>query len=246
MLKIFLSRCKKLFLNVAVDKSSDSILAKSSRFVACEMVEGDYFEFGVYRGKTFIDAYYWLNKNFKSRINLDVGGENAQIMKERRSNIWQNMRFFAFDSFEGLPELSIEDRSSEDFSVGQYACSRSDFLRNISSKGVPIDRVETVAGFFDATCIKSTIEKYQMKRAALIWLDADLYSSTRDVLRFVEPLLQNGTVIVFDDWFSFKGNPSQGVQKAFYEWSDSLKGSICFVEYQRDSWKRMSFIVAIL
>jgi O-methyltransferase len=246
MFKFFLSRCKRAIMGRPVKRASGSILAKSSRFLACEIVAGDYFEFGVYQGKTFCDAYYWLNKNFKSRINLDVGGERAGPMRARRAQIWKDMRFFAFDSFEGLPELSTEDQCSEDFSAGQYACNEHDFLKRISAGGVPLNRVKTVPGFFNETCTPQTINKYQLKHAALIWLDADLYSSTRDVLSFIRPLLQDGTVIVFDDWFSFKGNPGKGVQRAFYEWSQELTNTYRFVEYQRDSWKRMSFIVSEL
>jgi O-methyltransferase len=82
-----------------------------------------------------------------------------------------------------------------------------------------------------------------LERAAIVWLDADLYSSTVPVLNFITPLVQDGTVLVFDDWFSFRGSPFKGVQKAFYEWVEAVSDDFVLVEYQRDSWKRNSFIV---
>lgn len=63
------------------------------------------------------------------------------------------------------------------------------------------------------------------------------------MLNFITPLVQGGTVLVFDDWFSFRGSPFKGVQKAFYEWAESVSKDFVLVECQRYSWKRNSFIV---
>ena len=57
-----------------------------------------------------------------------------------------------------------------------------------------------------------------IKKAALIWVDCDLYESTVPVLNFITDYVQDGTIIVFDDWFSFKGNLNMGEQRAFREW----------------------------
>lgn len=222
---------------------SGSIAAKASRFVACEMVEGDYLEFGVFQGSSFSMSYRWLERNFRSRIKLNVGGEGRREGESQRRAIWDNMRFFAFDSFEGLPKLSEEDSKSHDFFAGQYACDKDTFLKNISRSGIPLHKTFAVKGFFSDTCNAETIKKYRLEKAAIVWLDADLYSSTITVLNFITPLVQDGTVLVFDDWFSFRGSPFKGVQKAFNEWAESVSDDFVLVEYQRDSWKRNSFIV---
>lgn len=245
MLKKLLRRIIRSYIAPHIPSTdSISIMAKSSRFVACEMIEGDYLEFGVYKGNSFTKAYYWLNKEFRSRIKLTIGGENELDAKLKRKQIWDEMRFFAFDSFEGLPELSDTDKSSADFQKGQYAYSENNFLKSVTTNGIPKDRIHTIRGFFSDTCNKNTLEKHNIKKASIIWLDADLYSSTVPVLEFITPLLQDGTILIFDDWFSFKGSPYQGVQKAFFEWKEELTNKFYFHEYQRDSWKRMSFIVS--
>jgi hypothetical protein len=84
-----------------------------------------------------------------------------------------------------------------------------------------------------------------MRKASIIWIDGDLYSSARDVLKFIQNFLQNGTIIIFDDWFSYRGSPALGEQRAFYEWIETpaIKNKFRFQEYARESWKRMSFIV---
>ncbi len=224
------------------DYQTGSILSKASRFVACEMIDGDYFEFGVYQGKTLIEAHKLLKHHFKSRIALDIGGENEKEGRAQRQDLWTHMRFVAFDSFEGLPGLTEDDTKTLDFTKGQYACSLEDFKRRIAKGGVPREKVVAVKGFFSETCVEETHKKLQLRKAAIIWMDADLYSSTRDILAFIAPLLQDGTILVFDDWFSYKGSPFDGVQRAFREWEKGMEDTFVFNEYQRDSWKRMSFI----
>ncbi len=90
----------------------ETLISKAARFVACEMIEGDYLEFGVYRGDSFIAAYKSLKKQFQSRIAQKTGGNDEAVNKNTRQRIWQNMRFFAFDSFQGLPALTTEDSKS--------------------------------------------------------------------------------------------------------------------------------------
>ena len=84
-----------------------------------------------------------------------------------------------------------------------------------------------------------------MKKASIIWLDCDLYSSANSCFKIISYLLQDGTVLIIDDWFSNKGSPFHGVQKAFFEWSKSkdIFENWNFTEYQKESWKRISFIV---
>lgn len=222
----------------------ESLLDKAARFVACEMIEGDYLEFGVYQGTTFTRAYRALKEQFADRMQLQIGGDDAASSNVRRQEIWNNMRFFAFDSFEGLPALTGQDTATADFEKGQYAFSVDEFRRCVRKGGVPDDRVRIVPGWFDNTCTETTRQAHELTRAALVWIDADLYSSAKTALDFITPLLQDGTVIVFDDWYSYKGNPKEGEQRAFHEWQHQLTGKFVVNEYQKETWKRNSFIVS--
>ena len=223
---------------------SETLIDKTARFVACEMIEGDYLEFGVYQGSAFISAYHALREQFEDRVNLKIGGKDKQASRARRQDLWHSMRFFAFDSFAGLPPLAEEDTSTADFEQGQFAFPASEFRNKLKMDRVPLDRVRIIEGWFKETCTEQTREAHDLTRAAIVWIDADLYSSATTALEFITPLIQDGTVIIFDDWYSYRGNPKQGEQRAFQEWKETIRDRFTVREYQKESWKRNSFIVS--
>jgi hypothetical protein len=160
---------------------------------------GDYAEFGVFKGTTF--------------------GYCANLF----GPLFPTMRFLAFDSFEGLPEPSGIDRVgdfSSGFFKGQFACSEEDFLHNVREIAPNLDppRIMTVPGWFDKTLNQEAAQSLHLKKLACIWIDCDLYESTVPVLRFIVPLLSIGTVILFDDWRSYRNLPEFSQQKACAEW----------------------------
>lgn len=159
-------------------------------------LEGDYLEFGVYVGRSFTSAFHLAqSRNLKS------------------------MRFYAFDSFEGLPNITGKDKNDScPYSKGQYSCDVKQFKKNLSANGIDLNKVSIIPGWFDDVLNKETKKKLPIKKAALIWVDCDLYESTVPVLNFITDYVQDGTIIVFDDWFSFKGNLNMGEQRAFREW----------------------------
>jgi hypothetical protein len=57
-----------------------------------------------------------------------------------------------------------------------------------------------------------------LKQAAVTWIDCDLYHSTVSVLNFIEPLLPDGAIVIFDDWFAYCGRPDRGKRAACAEW----------------------------
>jgi len=73
-------------------------------------------------------------------------------------------------------------------------------------------------------------------------IDCDLYESAVPVFNFIEPLLQEGTVIYMDDMFAgYKGSPKKGVAKAFLEWQERSRWKI--VRHMDISWWGRSYIV---
>ena len=76
-----------------------------------------------------------------------------------------------------------------------------------------------VKGFFEQSLpdFLSTCDK---KAAAFMHIDCDLYSATKTVLERLAPLLVEGTIIVFDEYFNYPGW-QQGEFKAFAEFIDS-------------------------
>ena len=208
-----------------------------------ECIEGDYYEFGVYRGQTLVSFYVALRTVAQKRL-LRTDKLNEPASYRSRATIKDEMIFHAFDSFEGLPQLTLEDKKSADFSVGQYSAAAEVMLKFADKFDMPRGRIELHKGWFSETCNAVYSQTKNLKTAALIWLDCDLYSSARDALNIFEYILQDGTVIVIDDWFCFKGHPDRGVQKAWKEFLqlDQISQNYIFTEYKLDSWARKSFI----
>ena len=158
--------------------------------------QGDYLEFGVYQGRMFIVA--------------------TELAKKYGLN---QMRFFAFDSFQGLP---VDEGKA--FQAGRYTCSRDMFTDNIRRVGVDMRRVKIVEGLYDDSLHDGVKRDHNLESAAIVFVDCDLYYSAKSVLEFLDGVLHPGSIIIFDDWFSFDESgeelsPDQyGEQKAFREW----------------------------
>lgn len=160
-------------------------------------IPGDYLEFGVFRGALFIHAYKWLAPQFKS------------------------MRFIAFDSFEGLPEpqgIDNLNHYSSNYHPHEFACSKEQFLKNLKKTKINLRRIKIIKGWFNETLTAKQAKTYGIKRIAAVWIDCDLYESTVPVLKFITPYITCGTVIVFDDWHSFRNDPNRGEQRACRQW----------------------------
>lgn len=220
---------------------SSSIIYKAAELLSSEQVEGDYLEFGVYRGSTLIQAFQAIQRSYRDR-SADRSGIHSAEFRRHVQRLWTDMRFFAFDSFEGLPAVTGPDLQTRDFAEGKFAARQQEFLERVGDNGVDLAKVVAVPGWFADTCNADTIRRHAMKAAAYVHIDCDLYESTKVVLKFVEPLLVDGTVLIFDDWYSFRGNPGLGEQRAFREWTPTCP-HLTFTEFQKEGPWRNSFIV---
>ena len=145
------------------------MLQKAIQYVKNEKVPGSYFEFGVARGLTFAGAYLLVKKY------------NAPISK-----------FYAFDSFEGFPELGEIDKKFERFKTGDEKWPTEDFDKTLHKASVDRNHIEVVRGWFKDSLnpeLSNRLLNNKIK-ASVIWIDCDLYESTKDVLNFITPLLQ--------------------------------------------------------
>lgn len=184
-------------------------------------VPGDYLEFGVYRGTTFSYAYRKLSR-------------------------FKDMNFLAFDSFEGLPKPQGVDALngySSSFYEYQFSCSREDFIANLKRNGVNMKKVRIVQGWFDETLKPEKAKAYGVDKIAAAWIDVDLYESTVPVLEFITSHLCVGSVILFDDWRTFRNLPDYGEQRACQEWL-SENPQITLRELFSFGWHGIAFTVS--
>jgi hypothetical protein len=199
--------------------SEKGILSHAFEFSHINDVRGDYFEFGLWRGKTFCHA-----RRMKARYRL------------------HNMRFWGFDSFQGLPEFSDEKDSI--WAPGQFACNVDEFHRIARRNGFQENEYELVQGYYNESLTPGLRQRMSGIQAAVVYVDCDLYESTRDVLFFLPPFLQDGTIVCFDDYYNYKGNPLQGEQRALQEFL-AANPHICFLPYLNYAPLGKSFIVRL-
>jgi O-methyltransferase len=194
------------------------MLAQCFEFCKINEIKGDYFEFGVWRGKTF---------------------DYARTMARRYS--YGPLVFRGFDSFQGLPQ--VPDRSHEIWSEGQFTCSRIEFEEILRKKGFQTDDYALVEGFYAQSLTPALSEQLRQKgvKASIIYVDCDLYESTRDVLAFIPPFLQQGTILCFDDFYNYRGRSDEGEQRAFKEFC-AQHTEFTFSPYIHYSPLGMSFI----
>ena len=85
-------------------------------------------------------------------------------------------------------------------------------------------------------------DTHQLTAASIVMVDCDLYSSTKSVLDFITSLVVEGSIIIFDDWFAFKGNPNRGEQLACSEWLEANPG-LGLIPFARFGLTQQAFIV---
>ena len=117
--------------------------------LASSGTDREYLEFGVYRGASFIQSFQLADKYGLSE-----------------------MRFFAFDSFQGLPS-----GEGITWSKGEFRCSRELFTKIIRKAGVDLDMVRVVEGFYEDSLDDYLKANHGLKKAALVHVDSDLYES---------------------------------------------------------------------
>lgn len=205
----------------------------AASFLAWNQIVGDYLEFGVYEGNSFAEAYRSISR---ARSNV------KQFIGKPEVDAWYRNppKYFAFDSFNGLPEGPFERHA--DYYEGAYKCSEEAFLQNIRAGGVELSDVVTVPGFYDQSLNSNTKERLKLSRAATILIDCDLYESTVPVLDFITSLVVQGTIIIFDDWYRYGGRPDQGEQRACAEWLER-NPQIELVQYWQQGPQTVAFLV---
>lgn len=161
-------------------------------------LDGYYFEFGCHGATTMRMAYDAFHHLFD----------------------WD---YVAFDSFEGMPEPEGIDRETF-LTGGMNQTSQADFRRLCREHGIPDEKLITIEGFYESSLSESTAARLLPRRATVVYVDCDFYSSAAAALAFSKQFLQRGTVIVFDDWNLYFGDPDRGERRAWREFLEAEPG----------------------
>ncbi|MEO8372396.1 MAG: TylF/MycF/NovP-related O-methyltransferase [Candidatus Solibacter sp.] len=186
-------RCEALSENRLAERG---MIAQAFEFIRLNQIRGDYLEFGLWQGKTFLHA-----RRMKKLYGID------------------DMHLWGFDSFHGLP--AVPGTSAGIWTGGQFACTQQNFTAIMASQGLEREEYTLVPGFYDTSLNAAQHAAMKGRKAALVYIDCDLYESTVPVMNFIEPYLITGTIVCFDDFFCYAGSPEYGEQRALGEFLET-------------------------
>ena len=154
-----------------MDKKRLKVILSQLEKVLLEKVEGSVVEFGCFAGTTSL------------------------FIRRLLDEIDSTRDFHTYDSFEGLPQKSIEDASvaGSDFKAGELKATKHDFVRNFKKAGLKLPYIHK--GWFSELKPKELPEQI-----AFAFLDGDFYQSILDSLELVWPRMSAGGVVVVDDY----------------------------------------------
>ncbi len=167
-------------------------IIQSMKHIKENNIKGDLVECGVWRGGNLI-----LFKKMLKKLNLEK-------------------KIFAFDTFEGMPEPSKNDFDLKNINAEKiyenykkkdlkWCFSEIDEVKNNINKFFKNENecFNFVKGKVEETL---TNEENLPKNISLLRLDTDFYESTKKELEILYPRLNEGGVLIIDDYGHWKGS----------------------------------------
>ena len=154
---------------------------------------GDYLEFGAFDGRTISLAWSCM------------------------SHI-QDMRFFAFDSYKGIVGSTADE--SDVYPDGSYYSNTETFVHNMRVANADMSRVLPVQGNFLEMFKnpRELQEKYRIKRCRVAHIDCDVYKAAKASLDFISNVVEQGTILLFDEFHAHGARNDLGERRALKEW----------------------------
>lgn len=218
-------------------EGAEQLLCDVANFVVFNQIPGDYLEFGIYRGETLARTFALLCSHWEDYREIERV-QGVPIAYDER--YLDSKRFIAFDSFQGLPKSSAHDRPLH-FVQGVYKASTAEVRQAATTVGLTEDRLLLVEGWFADTLTRATKQRLNLQTAAIVFIDCDLYESAVEVFHFISNLITDGSVIIVDDYFRYKGHPRRGMRRALSDWL-AANPEIAVTELTRCSANRVAFI----
>lgn len=147
----------------------------------------------------------------------------------------KNRMLYGFDSFEGFPDPSPEDRSPRNPKRGEWkVIGQENVKRILSSVGLDEafinSNIKIKKGFFEDTLKNSDVQKI-----AFLHLDVDLYNSYKVCLEELFPKMARGGVVLFDEYSSTN---FPGAKKAIDEYFSQTPHKI-----QKDIFSNKYYVI---
>jgi O-methyltransferase len=169
-----------------------------------------------YASATMVPEFQFID-NLTLVRNVTVGGDLVECgawrggMSAAMAEALPGRRSVLFDSFEGLPEFSVNDSDAvrREFDSGdRFAVAETIAEQSMDRSGGTADIRK---GWFD-----DTVPQYAAERPtiAVLRLDGDLYESTMVCLTNLFPLVEPGGLVLIDDY----GGQWDGCTRAVHDY----------------------------
>ncbi|MBT6225254.1 MAG: class I SAM-dependent methyltransferase [Candidatus Scalindua sp.] len=178
----------------------------------------DYVENNMIGAKSFRDRYELLTNVLdevkEEGLFLEFGvfkGNTISHIASRKEN-----QIYGFDSFEGLPEYWRRGFDKGHFKTPELPKTP--------------DNVTLIEGWFSDS-LPGFLDMHKEK-AVFIHIDCDLYSSTKTIFDLAGDRIEEGTILVFDEYFNYPGW-RHGEYKAFQEFCEKNGIQYSYLGYCR-------------
>lgn len=205
----------------------------------------------IYR-EAFRTAFQFLRGNYIRGDVAEFGtnrGFTSRFIAKSIRKYYSDANFYLFDSFKGLPEISsavdlnsYEVKEHSAWFKGQMIVPPATPIRigKVLGRILGSQRIHIHEGYFEQTLRTELFDR----PLALVHIDCDLYQSTNFVIDSLLEMerIQDGTVILFDDFNCGRGNPHLGERRALTDTLGAHK-DYSVSEFFRYGWHGAAFIV---
>lgn len=155
-----------------------------------------YWEFGVFKGFSM-----WFSQMYARTKEIN------------------ELEFYGFDSFAGLPHSEI-DGMKPAFRDGHYQSPYEFIEKTFKTLEFPTDKLKLFKGFYSKDLFNKFSEENKFRPISICVIDVDIYESTVEVLEFIKDYLVPGSLILFDDFNCFLKSDEHGERKALIEFKE--------------------------
>ena len=148
-------------------------------------------------------------------------------------------KLWSFDSFRGLPPQASPEDEHRVWVEGSMSTGLDEFRAICRRNGISDDHYITVPGYYEDTIAQEDKIGLPLPNdVALAYIDCDLYSSTKTVLRFLSSRMKHGMILALDDYYCYSPRTLSGKRLACLEFllnnttshpSHSLAGTACLL-----------------
>lgn len=151
----------------------------------------------LHRDKIIKDNLSFLN----NKVFLEFGvyyGSSLLIWHELYKQNSLSVDLFGFDSFQGLPDEADDKKTI--WQKGDYSTNGV-----ITPELLNKSNIHLVSGFYDQSLNEDAAKLLNNRKAGIIHIDCDTYSSTKTVWEWLlkHDLLTTGTLVLYDDWGAY-------------------------------------------